>query len=1199
MAENGHEVQSASPPSDLSAAAVVWKKQFAGIEATIYPTVPPSHRPRPDAVAQIRIPLSDSGNAGEEHRWAPMVILRAAWTIVLARRTNATDVVFGALAESQDGTRCDAYPVRIAFRRDMAVQHFLQAISDQAELLVGHQHTGLKNIAAFGADCDVATNFHTMIAVDSRAGPSEWEEDYPLSLRITTRPNDALNIILKHDPSILSPAAANGLLKQLQHTISVVTNSDHGATVESFFAIDQAERATILKNNGELPPVLNTCIHDAISTRAYDSPDCQAVEAWDGNLTYRELDERSSLLARHLVSLGAGPGVNIPLCFERSLLFPIAILAVLKAGACFVPLDGSHPTSRLHSLCRRTGATMALVSTLYSQHLPEVIPNCIVVDHTLLSVLDQAEQLPAVGRVSPNDVAYILFTSGSTGEPKGPLIEHASFLTSATEYGRAMQLHSDTRALHFSSHSFGACLVETLVVLVFGGCIVIPSEHERINAPERFMSEHRINWAVFASSFVSGTLRPEHLPTLQTLVVGGEPLTADVRDTWADRVKLVYVYGQSETNSVCSTTLVRPESDVAEIGQARGARLWLVDPLDANKLVPRGCIGEILVETAGAARGYLTKDSLRAFVPAPGWAKEISGPSLLAFFKTGDLGIHTDGNSIACLGRQDFQVKIRGQKVVPGEVEHYISQLFPLDVKVVAEALQLEHSGRDSCLVAFLSSKRPEATPPQDDQQKKLQDAGEDEYVVGHVRPKLELLVPRYMIPSFWLRLPQSLPSTGTGKIDRKKLRQMGQDFIAEYRSRKHDDADQEFKPKTPKQHTLTTLWAQILKAPLGSISIKHDFFRLGGDSIKAMKLVSELSLLNMRLTVQTVFRRPILQDMADAMVPVEESSHPVEVPDFSLFPGVPIRKLAAEACKIPEADVDDVYPCTSLQAGMIALSSSQHAGGYVTRYVLELSDDVDLNQWREAWIDTIQSMAILRTRIVALDTGDVPELVQVVTDSRVVGVPTVETLDLAEYLAQDSDAIVLGQPLARFSIVSTSSDHYFVCMIHHALFDAWSLKLILRVVTERYVKPEKGNAKRWHVSMAVSNLGDYPGGVCVVRMQGQSLMFMRKRCDSWTHALDDASTCSSHSEYMLTKFAFNLDTTAQRPLSRSHLSTSSSICLPPRTENGKRFGKIIFRVWTIPSIPRLRLRLHQWSPGESSLRYNGFVPSAVKQSES
>ncbi|EEU41458.1 uncharacterized protein NECHADRAFT_106594 [Fusarium vanettenii 77-13-4] len=308
-------------------------------------------------------------------------------------------------------------------------------------------------------------------------------------------------------------------------------------------------------------------------------------------------------------------------------------------------------------------------------------------------------------RSSALDLAYVIFTSGSTGDPKGIMIEHRAFASCALRFGSTLGINSDTRSLQFGSHAFGACILEIMTTLIYGGCVCIPSDDDRMSNVPAFINRSKINWMMATPSYM-GTFQPEDVPGLQTLVLVGEQMSPSVNAIWASQVQLLDGYGQSGSSSICFVGSISPlGADPNNIGLAVGAHSWIIDPSDPNRLVPIGAIGELVIESPGIARDYIIPPSTEKspfFGTAPAWYPSKQLPEGLRFYRTGDLARYASDGTVVCLGRMDSQVKIRGQRVELGAVETHLRQQMPDDMSIVVEAVKPSDSPISTVLVAFL-----------------------------------------------------------------------------------------------------------------------------------------------------------------------------------------------------------------------------------------------------------------------------------------------------------------------------------------------------------------------------------------------------------------------------------------------------------------------------------------------------------------
>ncbi|KAF6805653.1 non-ribosomal peptide synthetase, partial [Colletotrichum musicola] len=378
-------------------------------------------------------------------------------------------------------------------------------------------------------------------------------------------------------------------------------------------------------------------VHHMIAMHAQATPSRPAVDSWDGSLSYTELDEASTKVASKLQNFGVGPESTVALLFEKSMWNIVATLAVLKAGGAFVPLDASMPDARISYILQKAQTKAVLTSWSFGDRLRELSGSVLTLDDTWLQPTPTSTNWnPAP--VCPWNLAYIMFTSGSTGEPKGVMIDHSACASSVVAHGKATGFNGSTRAIQYARHTFDASIAEILTTLSFGGCVIVPSEDQRMNNINAVLQEKKVNWAFFTPS-VARLLDPAELPGMKTVVLGGEAVGKDSIEQWAPGRSLVNGYGPTENtvfSVMCSLTL---DAKGQEIGRGVGTRCWIADPEDPHRLMPLGATGELLLEGPQLARGYLgfgeNEGPNKAFIRDPPWLSKLGRRARL--YRTGDL----------------------------------------------------------------------------------------------------------------------------------------------------------------------------------------------------------------------------------------------------------------------------------------------------------------------------------------------------------------------------------------------------------------------------------------------------------------------------------------------------------------------------------------------------------------------------------
>ncbi|KAJ3579485.1 hypothetical protein NPX13_g1080 [Xylaria arbuscula] len=600
-------------------------------------------------------------------------------------------------------------------------------------------------------------------------------------------------------------------------------------------------------NGGDLPRE-ESCIHDMIREQARLRPDAPAVFAHDGSLSYAELEALTSRVASALFTeLSLQHGEKVILQLPHSLWAVVAMISVIKAGSTFVSLDENVPLERVNSIASKASARFVITTSASAASYDGIGLQSIILDQAFVDNRTQsmAENWTSPD-VTPSDLAYVIFTSGSTGMPKGCAIEHRAYCSYALTYGPAFRLGPDSRVIQSTSYSFDVSLKEILLGLISGSCLCIPSDYELMNDLGGAAARMQVNYANFTPS-VASQLNLESASCIRTLVLGGEALTSSIIAAWVPRVDFLFGgYGPSE---VCPTSaVVGPlslRSNPKNIGQPIGNKAWVVDPIDHNRLVPVGAVGELVLESYAIGRGYIGDDerTAKVFIKNPTWC---TWPVFSAadprkkrrMYKTGDLVARCGDGSLLYFGRKDMQVKLRGQRIELGDIETHLKSLLGVDL-VVEAGIPRGGGDEDKILVAFicLGSQLPiptDLTSIDPEIQANLH------IRLGNCEEKLAEKLARYMLPSTYLPL-HALPVTTSGKRDRRAL----QGIIASLRP-----------VVTDMEHQVATLWSQVLKVKVEDLSLDDDFVKRGGDSLAAMRVANMAKEAGLMLTFRDIYRR-------------------------------------------------------------------------------------------------------------------------------------------------------------------------------------------------------------------------------------------------------------------------------------------------------------------------------------------------------
>lgn len=800
--------------------------------------------------------------------------------------------------------------------------------------------------------------------------------------------------------------------------------------------------------NSTAPDAWDACVHDLISATAQRQPDATAIDAWDGRFTYGQLDELSAQLASQLISLGVGPEVIVPLCFEKSRWMSIAVIAVMKASGASVMLDPSLPEQRLQNIVEQV-RPIIILSSAAQKDLAEKLSGEITVktveeDTITRTTMHHAEQI-AAGRPTAGSYnsLYLVFTSGSTGAPKGAIMTHRNFASAFKHQAKLMALDKESRVFDFSSYSFDMAYYNVLHTLYSGACLCIPSEAQRRQDPSGCIRSMQCNFATLTPT-VAGLLDDDALNRLDTLELMGEASPAHLQNRLKTHRHVRSMYGPAETTAIMSAS----EVDFT-LGYGTGAVMWVVDIDDSDKLAPVGSVGELWIEGPLVCRGYLNdkEKTAAAFINDPIWLLR-GGPGHQGrsgrLYRSGDLARYNDNGTLSFAGRKDNQVKIRGQRVELGEIEHHVFRLLAEDGNADGAEIAVEvltPSGQDRpALVAFV-------VPATSESLSKEELLAEVRRITETHDERLAAVLPPYMLPSGYIPLAVA-PLTANGKIDRRKLREIGAALTTKEISAFAASQMVDRPSEGPEKH-LAELWASVLAVDVDEITTVDSFLRLGGDSILAMRLVAAARQSGISLTVADVLSTPRLSEQALKLSfsKAEEQN----VLPFSLLTEstdeYSVRQQAAVLCDISAQSIKDIYPCSPLQEGLLAMTAKK-AGHYVAKLTYELAPQIDLERFKKAWSEMVESTQVLQTRIVDLLGHGLVQVLINETPSWPNDIRGSANSD-----PEDENGMGLGTPLCRTALCrdETSDKLIFTLSLHHAMYDGWSLPLLLDALERAY----------------------------------------------------------------------------------------------------------------------------------------------------
>ena len=761
------------------------------------------------------------------------MVLLAAFQLLLARWSGQTDVVVGSPIAGRTQRQTEAligfFANTLAMRTDLGGNPtFLELLARVRQVTLdayAHQDVPFeKLVEALPLTRDLSRQPLFQVSfifqnqpVEDRAGWGGLESE-PLEITYRRARFD-LSIDLYQTPAglrgrmtyatdLFEASTIRHLLGSLEVLLKDIA-ADATRPIDALSCLPAAQRELLLDWN-DTPAAYprSQGVHELIAAQAARASEAPAVLADGVTVSFGMLEERSAGLARHLQALGVGPEVVVGVSTRRSVEMIVGLLAILKAGGAYLPLDPAYPTSRLRCIADSAGLRLTLTPSADAR-LTAAGLACLALD----TVPDTAAAGgPPTPRLSGDNLAYVVYTSGSTGAPKGVAISHRNLVNYVSHAVRLYPAATGCGAPVNTTLAFDAAVTSVLVPLAAGRPVtLLPEGEEELPALGEALAAGR------GYSLVK--LAPAHLDVLhgtfpaavrddaaRAVVLGGEALPTARVAPWRERapaVRVINQYGPTETTVACSTYemgIVPPPGDTVPIGlPISNVQLHVLD--EHLALVPVGVVGELFVGGDGVGRGYLDRPGLTAerFVANP------FGPPGSRLYRTGDLARHLVDGNLEFRGRIDRQVKVRGFRIEPGDVEAALRT----HARVEACTVVPQGEGTRRQLVAYVVA--DDADAPLD---------------AGQLREHMAARVPDHMVPGGFVSLPE-LPLTSRGKVDRAALPEVEQG----------EPAGRYVAPRTPTEETLAAIWAEVLQ--LDRVGVEDNFFEVGGDSIVAIQIVA------------------------------------------------------------------------------------------------------------------------------------------------------------------------------------------------------------------------------------------------------------------------------------------------------------------------------------------------------------------------
>ncbi|MFI6044202.1 amino acid adenylation domain-containing protein [Nocardia sp. NPDC051321] len=1010
-----------------------WAEELDGVEE---PTLLAAHaaarpmqeQPRRSPIGVAEVPLSTAAAQALSSRAAELgvtvnTVLQGAWGLLLAELTGRADVLFGATVSGRPpaitgvdgivGMFVNTVPVRVRCKPSDTVAQFLARLQNQQAALLEHHHIGLTDLRQLTGLDEL---FDTLVAFESypmdRIGISDARTDagievtgirpltgthYPVTVVATPDPH--LRIALQYQRNRFDRAGADDIATRFARVLGWLAGAPD-RRLATLDLLTGAEHDRLSRYNDTAAPCSAMTMPELVERQTARTPDAVAVVDGSATLTYLELNARANLLAHSLIENGVGRESVTAVALSRSAELVIAILAVLKAGGAYLPIDPEFPGARLEFVLRDAEPLLILTDARTISMLPDTeIPRLSIEE------IAAGRDDDPVRNALPDNLAYLMYTSGSTGTPKGVAITHGNVVNGVAQLVDRLGVPKGWRMLAGTSIGFDVSVFEMFTTLSTGGCVEV--------VRDVLVLGERPNWtggviSTVPSAFGELTDRLADRIETDAVVFAGEALpsalTARVRAALPG-VRMINAYGQSETFYATAFALAAHETPSAEgsvpIGSPLGnVRVYVLGP--ALRPVPPGVVGEMYVAGASMGRGYhrAAGPSASRFVADP------FGLPGARMYRTGDLGRWTADAVLEYAGRADTQIKIRGYRVEPAEVEAALAEHPSVRQAVVVA----DHTGSAARLVGYAVLGDP--TSPDE------------------LRAFVAQRLPAFLVPAAVV-VVERFPLTPSGKLDRRAL--PAPEFAGtRYRA-----------PRTPNEHALVALFGEVLGVE--RVGIDDDFFALGGHSLLATRLVGRIRAeLGVEVPIRTVFDAATVARLASG-----------------LGAGSRIRPALVRAAR-PES-----VPLSFAQRRMWFIDRFEGPSAtYNLVLAVRLHGVPDTTALGSAIQDVIGRHQTLRTLIVEEETGAAASRVLPVEDVpqclSVIPVAEQELSGAVAAVAAHEFDLYARIPMRAELLRVAPDEHVLVLVIHHIAADGGSAAALTRDLSRAYTARLAGRTPDW-----------------------------------------------------------------------------------------------------------------------------------------
>ena len=1021
----------------------------------------------------------------KQRQVSPATLFHMAWGLVVSRCSGREEVVFGTMmsgrlqgAEGSDrtlGMFLNTLPLRLSVKGTLNVKEYLRQTHKRLVGLLPYEQVPLvaaqrcSSVPAGMPLFSAMLNYrHSGKGVDTTGGLSvesiesgfegiellgaEERTNYPFDLSVDDL-EDGFSLTAQIDRSVDAKRVLGYVIESITSLVESLRNEPE-RLLRVISTQPKSEEKHLLEtlNASEPQELVHSHIHEVFECQVEKTPEVSALVLANETLSYGELNERSNRLAHYLLGEGIEVGDLIGVYQERSLELFVSLLGILKAGGAYVMLDPAQPRQRITRICEASElrivlSTEVLKAQLSGMEQRQVI--CIDSADVRQSLSARAQRNPGLS-LSKDAGAFVYFTSGTSGVPKGALNSHEGAVNAMLAMATELELGESDRVLQFAALGFDVVIEEVLPAWFSGACVVLRDEEGLLGTEElqEMLTRNRITvcelmpiyWSQWVDYLELQGLRPPG--SLRCVMSGGDRLSMSTYAKWKGfNIPIINVYGLTEagcTSIVYKAVGEQPYEDFLPIGRPlSNTQVYVLDA--QQKLLPAGVNGELYIGGVSVGLGYVreAEQTKAAFIDNP-YAEG-------RLYRTGDSVRWLSDGNLEFLGRVDDQLKIRGYRIEPGEIESRLTEQTQ-----IREALVVGYGeGVDKRLVGYVIAEKEG-----EDSQERLE--------FDEVRDELRKSVPEYMIPGEMMLL-EAFPLSANGKLDRRALPEPDGSGL----SRREYEA-----PQGDLEEALATIWHELL--PVEQVSRWDNFFDLGGHSLLVIQLMSKLSQHGWEMAVQWVFETPVLSELAQTIGTsanrrYEAPANLISVDCDQITPEMlPLFGLQEGSNQLSQSDIDeivsqvpggvenvqDIYPLAPLQEGILFHHRLNEEGAYINPILLRLDNNARLEPLLTALQSVVDRHDILRTAIL---WQGLSQSVQVVCRQARLNIEKLDLLAGEEEQAQLDELMSISQlhieveqaPLMRIQVIHPVEDEHCYVLIqeHHLVTDHVSGEIILEEV--------------------------------------------------------------------------------------------------------------------------------------------------------